>query len=77
MHIYINILINITCFFFRLQISYDYYRLMGSNDAAVIAYVKTFFASVNAYFGLITQPRVQISIKAIDILRVRQLSSTL
>ena len=50
---------------------------MGSNEAAVIAYVKTFFAGINAYFGLITQPRVQISIKAIDILRVRQLSSTL
>lgn len=49
---------------------FDLYSLIGYNPANVIEYVKTFVGAINAYFALIQQPRVQISIQAIDIYKV-------
>ncbi|XP_067950390.1 A disintegrin and metalloproteinase with thrombospondin motifs like [Watersipora subatra] len=50
-----------------IVVNYDYYTLMGSDVSTVVAYLKTFFASVNSFYALISQPKVQISLQAINI----------
>ena len=56
--------------FYIDQINYDYFLLMGNNEQACIAYVKTYFASIYSYFNLIVKPRTTVSIQSIDIFKV-------
>ncbi|KAF6038564.1 hypothetical protein EB796_003126 [Bugula neritina] len=61
----------------HIVVDFDLYSLIGYNPANVIEYVKTFVGAINAYFALIQQPRVQISIQAIDIYKSKAAASTI